>query len=183
MPLSPPVVERKRMHLRRVEFQGFKRSDGLWEIEARIVDTKDQDFPLSSGLRKSGEAVHDMSVRITIDRTMTVLDAVACTDAAPYMGYCDSVPPDYSRIVGLNLFQGFLKAVKELFGGTRGCAHISELMMQLPTAALQTLSSELGGKNDSQNRPYHLDRCHALILDSEAVQRYYPRWYHKKTAG
>ena len=171
------------MHLRSVALEGFKRSDGLWDIEARIVDTKDQDYPLSSGLRRPGEAVHDMSVRVTIDAKMNILEAAACTDAAPYMGHCDSVPPDYSRIVGLNLFHGFRKAVKDLYGGTRGCAHVSELLMQLPTVALQTFASEVLDNDDSKHKPYQLERCHALVAHSEAVRRFYPRWYRSEKHG
>ena len=179
MPLPPSRAERTRLHQRRVNLDGFKRSDGLWEIEARVLDTKDQDYPLSSGVRKPGEAVHDMSVRVTIDGKMNILDAVVCVDAAPYMGYCDALLPDYSRIVGLNLFQGFLKAVKELYGNTRGCAHVSELLMFLPTAALQTFASEVLDNDDSGHKPYQLDRCHALVSTSETVRRFYPRWYRK----
>lgn len=183
MPLPPPTAERARLHLRSVVLEGFKRSDGLWDIEARIVDTKDQDYPLSSGLRRPGEAVHDMSVRVTIDAKMNILEAAACTDAAPYLGHCDSVPPDYSRIVGLNLFHGFRKAVKDLYGGTRGCAHVSELLMQLPTVALQTFASEVLDNDDSKHKPYQLERCHALVAHSEAVRRYYPRWYRSENHG
>jgi len=171
------------LHLRSVALEGFKRSDGLWDIEARIVDTKDQDYPLSSGLRRPGEAVHDMSVRVTIDAKMNILEAAACTDAAPYLGHCDSVPPDYSRIVGLNLFHGFRKAVKDLYGGTRGCAHVSELLMQLPTVALQTFASEVLDNDDSKHKPYQLERCHALVAHSEAVRRFYPRWYRSGNPG
>ena len=183
MPLPPPSAERTRMHLRSVKLEGFKREDGLWDIEARLVDTKDQDYPLSSGLIKPGEAVHDMSVRVTIDGAFNILAAATCTDAAPYMGTCEAVPPDYSRIVGLNLFHGFLKSVKEMFGATRGCAHVSELMMFLPTAALQTFASVLLENDDSAHKPYQLDRCHALVSHSDVVRRYYPRWYHKQTPG
>ena len=183
MPLPPPTAERARLHLRSVVLEGFKRSDGLWDIEARIVDTKDQDYPLSSGLRRPGEAVHDMSVRVTIDAKMNILEAAACTDAAPYMGHCDTVPPDYSRIVGLNLFHGFRKAVKDLYGGTRGCAHVAELLMQLPTVALQTFASEILDNDDSKHKPYQLERCHALVAHSEAVRRYYPRWYRSENHG
>jgi len=171
------------LHLRSVALEGFKRSDGLWDIEARIVDTKDQDYPLSSGLRRPGEAVHDMSVRVTIDAKMNILEAAVCTDAAPYMGHCDSVPPDYSRVVGLNLFHGFRKAVKDLYGGTRGCAHVSELLMQLPTVALQTFASEVLDNDDSKHKPYQLERCHALVAHSEAVRRFYPRWYRSENHG
>lgn len=183
MPLPPPAVGRVRRHLRRIELEGFKRLDGLWDIEAHLVDTKDHDYPLSSGLRKLGEAVHEMRVRVTIDAQMNVLAATTCSDAAPFMGSCDSVPPDYSMIVGLNLFRGFRKAVKELFGGTRGCAHISELLMSLPTAALQTFASEVVDNADSEHKPYQLDRCHALVSNSETVKRYYPRWYRNQNPG
>jgi hypothetical protein len=67
MPLPPPTAERTRMHVRSVQLDGYKRNDGCWDIEARLVDVKDHDYPLSSGLRKQGEAVHDMWVRVTID--------------------------------------------------------------------------------------------------------------------
>ncbi len=183
MPLPPSGAERVRMHQRSVKIDGFRRADGLWDLEARIVDTKDQDYPLSSGLRKAGEAVHDMWVRITIDDKMNILEASTCTDAAPYMGACETVPPDYSRIVGLNLFHGFLKAVKEMFGGTRGCAHVSELLMFLPTAALQTFASVVPDNDDSGHKPYHVDRCHALDSHSETVRRFYPRWYRSQRPG
>jgi hypothetical protein len=171
------------LHQRSVKLDGFKRVDGLWDIEARILDTKDHDYPLSSGLRKPGEAVHEMWVRVTIDSKMNILEAAACIDAAPYMGSCDSIPPDYSRIVGLNLFHGFRKAVKEMFGGARGCAHVSELLMFLPTVALQTFASELEDFDGSKHKPYQLDRCHALVSNSETVQRYYPRWYRIQNPG
>ena len=174
MPLPPPGAERTRMHQRSVKLDGYKRVDGLWDIEARLVDTKDQDYPLSSGLRKPGEAVEDK---------MNILDAVACTDAAPYMGACETIAPDYSKIVGLNLFHGFRKAVKELFGSTRGCAHVSELLMFLPTVALQTFASEVPDNDDSKHKPYQLDRCHALESHTDTVRRFYPRWYRVHNPG
>ena len=183
MPLPPSGAERVRLHQRSVNSDGYKRVDGLWDIEARMVDTKDQDYPLSSGLRKPGEAVHDMSVRVTIDSKMNILAAATCTDAAPYPGACEHLPTDYSAIVGLNLFHGFRKAVKDLFGATRGCAHVSELLMFLPTVALQTFASEVLDNDDSAHKPYQLDRCHALDSHSETVKRYYPRWYRGQNPG
>ena len=42
-PLSGPV-ERKHLHTRRYEFQGFQRADGLWDIEGHMTDTKTYGF-------------------------------------------------------------------------------------------------------------------------------------------
>ena len=33
-------ARRRLMHTRSVECNGFLRDDGLWEVEARLVDTK-----------------------------------------------------------------------------------------------------------------------------------------------
>lgn len=180
MPLPAPCAERVRIHQRRIAIDGYRRGDGLWEVEATMVDAKDQDHELPAGLLKAGEAVHAMRARLTFDAAMTIVDAAVCTDAAPYPGSCEGIAPDYSRIVGLNLLHGFLRAVKEMFGGTRGCTHINELLMVMPTVALQTLASEVLDKDDSANQPYQLERCHALATHSETVRRYYPRWYRKQ---
>ncbi|MEI7612918.1 MAG: DUF2889 domain-containing protein [Betaproteobacteria bacterium] len=177
MPLASPSSIRQRLHQRSITVDGYKREDGLWDIEARLVDAKDHVYPLSTGVRNPGEAVHDMSVRVTIDSQMNVVDVVTCTDAAPYLGACDSILPEYSEIVGLNLFKGFLKAVKDRFGHEKGCAHVTELLMFVPTVALQTFASEMLDNDEGEDKPFQLDRCHALVSHSETVRRYYPRWY------
>jgi len=114
MPLPSPA-RRSRKHTRSITFEGFRRDDGLWDIEARLVDVKDQDLTLLSGVRKAGDPVHDISVRVTIDRAMNVVDVVACADYTPFMGVCEQILPDYRQIIGLNLFKGFLKSIKNLF--------------------------------------------------------------------
>ncbi len=188
MPLPITPVERVRKHSRSITFEGFKRSDGLWDIEGRLVDIKDQDFVMRSGTRKSGDPIHDISVRVTIDTEMNVLDVVACSDATPFPGVCEQVLPDYRKIIGLNLFSGFLKSIKTLFGDIRGCTHLSELLMALPTAAMQSFSGEIKhGEHEHghghEKKPFYLDRCHALSTDSDVVRDYFPRWYRNHPPG
>jgi hypothetical protein len=55
----PPSVERKHIHSRHVESHGFLRADGLWDIEARIKDTKTYFTRNADGReRQPGEALH-----------------------------------------------------------------------------------------------------------------------------
>lgn len=185
MPLPDPDVSRQRIHLRQISLGGWRRDDGHWDIEARLIDTKDIDYPLASGLRPRGEPVHDMWVRVTIDRAMNVLDATAAADAVPYPGGCDAITPTYRKLVGLNLMNGFRRAIGELFGTVRGCSHITELVSLLPTAAIQTFAS-LMRDNEGHTpgeRPFQLDQCHALETTSETVRRYYPRWFRQQKTG
>jgi len=182
MPPLPPIsasVTRTRLHLRRIALEGWRRSDGLWDIEARLIDTKDHDYPLASGVRPRGDAVHDMWIRVTIDHEFNIVAVAACSDAVPYPGGCESIAPDYGRIVGLNLVRGFRRTVAEMFGSVRGCSHLTELLGVLPTAAIQTFASETRdtAAAGADGKPFQLDQCHALETTSDTVRHYYPRWY------
>src|SRR5205085_11735220 len=101
MPLPVTEVERELTHTRRVRYEGYKRSDGLWDIEAHLTDVKNHDFRLKTGVRRAGLPVHDMVLRVTIDKSLTILDAIAFTDAVPYPGGCEKAGPMYKRLVGL----------------------------------------------------------------------------------
>lgn len=185
MPLSLADVSRTRVHTRRISVEGWRRDDGLWDIEARMTDHKEHDLSLASGLRCQGEALHDMWLRVTIDRRMQIHDVAASSDATPYPGFCETIVADYRQLIGMNLFDGFRRRVREVLAGTSGCAHLTELCDVLPTVALQTLASEVRDTEGHQpgEQPFHLGRCHALALDSEAVRRYYPRWFRDSKAG
>lgn len=132
--------------------------------------------------------MHDLRVRISIDRDMNIVAAQASSDAVPYPGGCDTIAPVYRRFVdlksvGLNLARGFRRRVGEMFDGVRGCSHLTELLFSLPTAAIQTFASEVREVDDRNGKPFQLDRCHALETHSETVRRYYPRWYRSSKTG
>ena len=95
MPLPPTEISRHRLHQRSIVLEGWQRDDGLWDIEARLVDRKDHDYPLASGVRLQGEAIHDMWIRVTVDQQLNVHDAVASSDSVPYPG---GVRYDRSRL-------------------------------------------------------------------------------------
>jgi hypothetical protein len=175
MPLPPPEP-RERLHARSVVFEGFLRADGLFDIEARLVDVKDHDYTLLSGVRPAGEPVHDMRVRVTIDRGFQIHAVEATSERVPYPGGCDRITPAYAKLVGMNLVDGFRKALHDAFGGVHGCTHITEMLSYLPTAAVQTFAG-LTREDAGERKPFQLDRCHALETSSETVRRYYPKWY------
>jgi hypothetical protein len=174
MPLSEPRA-REPLHRRSIEIRGYRRDDGLFDIEGRLCDTKDVDFKLAAGMRAAGEPIHEMWLRITVDRNLVIVDAEASTDAMPYAGDCDAIEPAYRQLIGLAIRPGYTQKLKELFGGIRGCTHITELAGSLGTAAFQTMAGQR--MQDPQHKPFQLDKCHALDSTQPAVARYYPRWY------
>jgi hypothetical protein len=175
MPLPEPKRPREALHRRSIEIRGYKRDDGHYDVEGHLVDTKDNDFKLAAGVRAAGEPIHEMWLRITVDRNLVIVDADAATDAMPYVGDCDAITPDYRKLVGLAIRPGYSQKVKELFAGVRGCTHITELAGALATAAFQTLAGQR--IQDPGRKPFQLDKCHALDSTKPAVAKYYPRWY------
>lgn len=188
MPLSPPTSRRALKHTRAIQIEAFARDDGLWDIDARITDVKTRDTKLASGVRPTGEALHNLWLRLTVDTQLNVIDAEAASDAVPYPGYCDTIGPAYKKLAGLNLLKGFRDGVKQRLSGINGCTHLSEMAMVLPTAVIQAFAGDVldtrDGANDEQqtHKPFQLDRCHALRSEGAAVAKYYPRWAVKSQA-
>jgi Protein of unknown function (DUF2889) len=180
MPLPITENERELVHTRRVRYEGYRRADGLWDIEAHITDVKNHDFTLKTGVRRAGLPVHDMIVRVTIDRKFNVVDAVAVSDAVPYPGGCERAAPEYAKLVGLNLLKKFRDGLKERLGGVQGCTHITEMLAALPTAAIQTFAGEMREDRPSGRKPFQLDHCLAMDTTGETVKQWYPEWHVKK---
>jgi len=196
MPLSPPIG-RQHLHTRRVVCQGFFRDDGLWDIEGRITDEKTYEHANEwRGPLKPGDFVHDMSIRLTIDHTFTIVDAEAVTDKSPY-SMCGDIAPAFRKLIGLRIGGGFHRAVRERLGGVHGCTHIVELLGPVATTAFQTVSSQKARDLNREHRekagtlpskdpnaapkprrkPYMLDTCHTWASDSEVTRRWVPHFY------
>jgi Protein of unknown function (DUF2889) len=178
MPLSPPAP-REAIHTRRVEVRGYRRADGLWDIEGHLADTKTYPFRNKDrGEVKAGEPVHDMWLRLTIDDEMTVQAVEAATEASPY-AVCGAITPNFQRLVGLRIGPGLRGKVKDRLGGTEGCTHLVELIWPIATAAYQTILplKESERRAGARKRPAILDTCHALASDGEVVKTHWPEFY------
>jgi hypothetical protein len=178
-PLSAPV-ERKHLHTRRYEFQGYQRTDGLWDIEGRMTDTKTYGFPNEwRGEIKADEPIHDMWLRLTLDDDLVVRDIETATEASPFE-ICPQATPKYAAIKGARIGPGWTKRVKDLFGGPVGCTHHTEMLVAIATVAYQTIFSarnKWGDTDAETRRPAFLDTCHALASDSETVKTHWPQFY------
>ncbi len=178
-PLSAPV-ERRLLHTRRFEFNGYQRSDGLWDIEGHMSDTKTYGFPNQwRGEIEAGEPIHDMWLRLTLDDDMVVQDVETSTVASPFE-ICPSATPKYAAIKGVRIAPGWTRKVKDLFGGPVGCTHHTELLVTIATVAYQTIFSarkKWGGRDEGTRRPIFLDTCHAFASDGEIVRKDWPEFY------
>ncbi len=182
MPLSQ-TVRRQSMHTRTVTCHGYKREDGLWDIEGHMVDTKPYAFRNEDrgGFINANEPLHGMSVRLTLDENFLIHDVEAVTDWSPFK-HCPDITRVFKGLIGVSIGYGWNRKLKELMGGVKGCTHLTELLGPIATTAFQTIMStrpDYCGDVDGviEEKPPYLDTCHMLREDGEVVMKYWPKFY------
>jgi len=186
MPLTE-AVPRELLHLRDIELRGYRRADGLFDVEARLRDTKTYAFSNADrGQIDPGVPLHGMLARMTLNSDMEITAFEAVTEFGPY-AICPSAAPNFARLAGLKVGRGFLKAANERIGGVHGCTHLRELLGQMGTVAFQTLFAVRAKLETAPNamdtakqpasRPATLGTCLAYAPDSPVVARHWPQFY------
>lgn len=183
MSLSEPAP-RRPIHQRKIVCDCFLRDDGLWDIEARITDTKP--FPRNDwrrGALPAGTPLHDMYIRLTLNDAMVVVDAEAKTMAAPYTP-CFDVAPAFKNLIGEKIGPGWRDRVRRRIRRTEGCTHMVELLDPMASSAYQAMS---GGKNPESNDwvkghrasgeiPFFVNGCHAWRSDGPVLKEIFPEF-------
>lgn len=186
MSLPAPSPQRQLKHRRSIEVQVYSRGNGLWEVDATLLDVKTRDVPMAGGVRRAGEPIHDMLLRLIVDEQLNIVEAGSETRGMPYPGQCDAHGDAYTRLAGLHLARDFRHGLRQRVGGVMGCTHLSELAQVLPTAVIQAFAGEVidtRADHPGASRPFQIDRCHALRADGDVVRLHYPRWFRQPDAN
>lgn len=101
MPLSPKP--RRHLHTRTIQLEGYFRDDGLFDIEAHIVDRKTYSYESRwRGTVAAGYPVHDMWLRLSVDGDLVVREVDAAMDVQPYT-MCSDILDNFQRLIGLRI--------------------------------------------------------------------------------
>ena len=179
----PTAVAREKKHHRKIDCIGYQREDGLWDIEAHLIDTRTYDCGYDQshreGLIKAGEPVHDMWVRLTIDLDFVIHDACASSDLTPF-AICPQAAQEMRSLIGIQIGSGWMKQVRERIGLRHGCTHLIDLLGPISATAYQTLHAALEerqAQKQSRDKPVILDTCIALSTDGDVVRKRWPEFY------
>jgi len=179
----PKPVTREKKHHRKIDCEGFLRSDDLWDIDVHMVDTRTYDCGYDEqhrgGIIKAGDPVHDMWLRFTIDLDFLIHDVQAASDETPFP-VCPRAAGAMRELIGLRIGSGWMKQVRERVGTDVSCTHLMDLLGQLTATAYQTLHAaieEREAQRPSRARPPILDTCIALSTSGEVVRKRWPEFY------
>lgn len=173
-----PSVPRKKLHHRSIHCQGFQREDGLWDIEAELIDTKTYPFAnRERGEIPPDEPLHQMQLRLTLDLDMKIIAVHSGMDYTPFT-VCPGAQSSMKKLIGLKIGKGWLRQARQLLGRHESCTHLVELLGQLSTTAYQTMHRALQQRTSThRKRPAIIDQCYALTSTSPVVKVEWPEFY------
>jgi hypothetical protein len=183
-PTTPADLTRQHIHTRQITANGFARSDGRWDIECELRDTKSYSFSNDDlQYREAGEPVHHMFVRLTLDDHMVVCEAFAEMRNTPFPECPGAVPP-FANLVGSRIGKGWRAAVDAAMGDIRGCTHLRELLGVMATVAFQTMAGyksklrrETGeGGYNATTPSQHMGKCLGWDFNGPVVARIAPQF-------
>ena len=174
-------LTREELHFRQINMRGWRRSDGLFEVEGRVTDRKPHEFksPCGSRVVAPNEPIHDMVVKLVFDEDMMVHEVSAFTEAAPY-GDCFSAGPTLQSLKGLHISRGWSREIQSRLGGAQSCTHLMEILLPMGTTAFQSLTMLRISRPtvvDVEGKPRKVDSCYAYAANREIVLHQWPAFY------
>jgi hypothetical protein len=180
MPLSDAAA-RREIHHRVIDMKAYVREDGLYDVEARLVDRKPFAFKRISNPEPlpAGQPLHDLWIRLTIDDQFTVRHVEAASEVTPF-SVCKEAESTLVVLVGERIVSGWSKLVKDRLRGVASCTHLVEMLIPIGTTALQGirgLSSQRYASADANGVPRQLNSCYAYSSHREVVKLVWPQHY------
>ncbi len=178
-----PSPQRRPLHTRRIIFQGFERDDGLWDMEGELHDSKHDDYESSEGVRKAGEPVHHMFLRVTLGDDLRIHAIESRMQNTPF-GECSSADASLQRMVGQTMGAGWRACIERHVGGVQGCTHLRELLFNMATAAFQTIPHAMAMRrraaglreHEGAEPPFYMGRCQTWDFNGPVVRRVAPQF-------
>ena len=150
MPMKIPA-RRKHIHTRDIRCHGFQREDGLWDIEATLVDTKTYSFDNEDrGGVAAGEPIHGMHIRLTVDEDLVVREAEATVSASPF-AICGDIAVRYDPDPEGPRHRPRLDKVRQTAPGANSGLHAPD-GNAVGAVGLGRLSDRFGAKEGQRSR-------------------------------
>jgi Protein of unknown function (DUF2889) len=129
-------IEADPVHLRNYAVRSFRLASDRLLIRGVVDDRKPghtwipwDDRPL---------VMHHMVVDMTVQfPELVIIEATARFKTFPNTG-CPVIEGHYEQLAGLSIARGYTHRVRELFGGPKGCAHVTALLQAMGPVAIQS---------------------------------------------
>jgi hypothetical protein len=181
-PLLPPDPDLQELHTRDYQVRAFKVDDGTILLRGAVRDTKPPGLYIEADPDRL--PIHHMVVELTVAYPSLEITAAEVLFETHPQSMCPDISTTYDQLVGVSIARGFNNRVRELFGGPRGCTHVTALLAAMAPVAIQCNWSmrvarqrELGDPPRPEVTPEmremyiapNLNTCHVWDEESEFV--------------
>ncbi len=131
----PPDGAEAIIHDREYRVRAFRLSADRIVLQGAVRDQK------PPGLYLGGDpdplSVHHMQLAIEIAfPSLEIVEVTTAFETHPH-DQCPGITEKYDGLIGLSIARGFTKKVAALFGGPRGCTHVTALLYAMAPVAMQ----------------------------------------------
>ncbi len=121
------------VHKREISIRTYDLGNHCILIEGGLIDHRYR--PRPDEVPEESKLVHDMVIRLKVRGPDMVIEEAEMPHHP--REECPGVLPWIRNLEGLRLATGFSMRVKEIIGGTKGCAHLTSLVIAMGPSAVQ----------------------------------------------
>jgi hypothetical protein len=130
-------MKKEKVHTRKVDIVTYDCDKDSIIVEGTLKDDRLHSYYTILGKKRPPTTLHNMKITLLVDSKSLSIKEVEVDMPEVPEDECPEASKSIHQIKGLNIARGFTMKVKKMLGGTRGCSHLTTLLLMMAPAALQ----------------------------------------------
>jgi hypothetical protein len=154
----------KLVHTREISMRTSDLGDHYILVEGSLIDHRYRSRQNEAS--EESELVHHMVIRLKVKGPGMLIEQAEATMPHHPRDECPAMLPWIRNLEGLKIAPGYSMKVKRVIGGTKGCAHLTSLVIAMGESAVQgywgAYGAERGGRMGlrEQTIKKFINTCH-----------------------
>jgi hypothetical protein len=176
---------KKLVHTREISMRTFNLGGHYIVVEGGLIDHRYQSR--QSKALKGPELVHHMVVRLKVKGPGMLIEQAEAKMPHHPREECPEMIPWIRNLEGLEIAPGYSMKVKKVIGGTKGCAHLTSLIIAMGESAVQGYWSAYGMERRKmglreQTIKKFINTCHLWKEDGPIVKEIRENLKHRDSS-
>ena len=164
---------KKLVHTRDISMRTSDLGGQYILVEGSLIDQRYQ--PSQSEHSEESELVHHMVIRMKVKGPEMLIEQAEAEMPHHPRKECPEVLPWIRDLEGLGIAPGYSMKVKRVIGGTKGCAHLTSLVIAMGESAVQGYWAAYGAERKKkglreQTIKKFINTCHLWKEDGPIVK-------------
>ena len=163
----------KLVHNREISIKTSDLGEHYILVEGSLIDHRYS--PSRNEIPEKSELVHHMVIRLEVKGPEMSIERAEASMPHHPREECPEVLPWIRNLEGLKIAPGYSMRVKNVIGGTKGCAHLTSLVISMGESAVQGYWAAYGAESrrkglSEQMIKKFINTCHLWKPDGPIVK-------------